>query len=256
MPSVRPSACPERGLQALSFGVAVDAARLAGHGLDAGQRLAQHVGQAAVESAHDTRHRVGLVAQQAARGHQHAAVEIGHELGVLQEAQLGQHRGAGARRCTDDGADVAEHAVHVVGPQHLLGHRSHAGQGGLHTHPRAIDAGGAAERAEGVQGNVARMADDGAAFQVLRRADRAVGAHRDGRWRGIEQHVHADRRGLRLPGRDLDQRIDITVGQIVRTLHHARCGGVGAGAGGEVDLQALARQVAVVARQQQPRLRA
>ena len=125
-----------------------------------------------------------------------------------------------------DGGDVAEHAVDLALHQHLLAQvRLHVDDLDL----GAVDLGRRAQRRKQLQRAVIGRTAELAADEIRRRLDRAVGLDRDREGRAVVEHEDADRRLVRLLGRELDQRVDVAEAHVIGAvgdLRHRRAGTV------------------------------
>ncbi len=79
-----------------------------------------------------------------------------------------------------------------------------------------------AECREQLERAVSGSAAERLAFQILRRLDRAVGAHGDGERRLVIHDIDRDRRLLRLGGGKLDQCVDVAEADVIGAARHQR----------------------------------
>ena len=79
-----------------------------------GPGIGQGLDDAASDRGHQRAHRVRMPADERRRQHQRVAVEFGHDVPELQEAQPCASVDALARQRRDDGVDEAEHAVGMM----------------------------------------------------------------------------------------------------------------------------------------------
>ena len=209
----------QRRHQAFLFHYLVDQRLTARHSINRCIRIGERILQAAINRAQQSMQRRRVVIHQAPRDDDGIGIKIHAVVAIIDETKILIRIYPNQLCRKADGIHKAEYAIHLAALQHLLP------QIGLHVgdlHFCRINAGHACKGGEQLQRAIIGRAAQGSAFQILRRADRTIGLHRNGEGWAIEggRNCHRRRATCRAARHKLDQRIDVAKTKIIGTGSH------------------------------------